>query len=208
MAPLRNIDPEGLYHVFSRGNYKAAIFLDRRHYDKYLSLLARVACRRRWVILDWCLMPNHFHLLIQLQAGGLSDGMRELNGCFSRWSNIQTRRSGTGHFVKNRFGCADVIREGHFWNLLSYIPLNPVRAGIVERPEEWSWSGYRATIGLEHPRPFHEPARLLRFFSGHRREAVRHYIALVEEARVRGRQVDWSDHGSQPATLNVVRSAP
>lgn len=208
MAPLREIDPTGLYHVFSRGNYKAAIFLDRDHYDKYLSLLTRVTERRRWNVLDWCLMPNHFHLLIQLEAGGLSDGMRELNGCFSRWSNMQTERTGTGHFVKNRFGCVDVIREGHLWNLLSYIPLNPVRAGIVERPEEWTWSGYPATIGLEHPRPFHQPHRLLRFFSGDRQEALRRYIALVEEARVRCRESEWSDHGGRPRTSNMVRSAP
>jgi REP-associated tyrosine transposase len=208
MAPPRDIDPTGLYHVFSRGNYKRAIFLDRHHYTKHLSLLARVTRRRRWIVLDWCLMPNHFHLLIQLEAGGLSDGMRELNGCFSRWSNLQTGRTGTGHLVKNRFGCVDVIREGHLWNVLSYIPLNPVRAELVDRPEDWNWSGYRATIGLEHPRPFHQPARLLQFFSGERREAIRRYVAFVEEARVRKSQEEWSDHERQATRLNMVRSAP
>jgi REP element-mobilizing transposase RayT len=208
MAPLRAIDPRGLYHVFSRGNYKGVVFRDQAHCLKYLSLLQRVTQRRRWAIFDWCLMPNHFHLLIQLESGGLSEGMRELNGCFSRWSNRRTGRTGTGHLVRNRFGCVDVIREGHLWNLLSYIPLNPVRAAITERPEEWPWCGYRATIGLEHPRPFHRPAGLLRFFSDDRCEAVRRYVAFVEEARARGRQGDWSDHARRPTHLNVVRSAP
>lgn len=188
------IDPTGLYHVFSRGNYRATIFFDDDHFEKYLSLLARVARRRRWAVLDWCLMPNHFHLLLQLQEGGLSEGMRELNGCFSRWSNRQTDRTGTGHLVKNRFGSVDVIREGHLWNVITYIPLNPVRAGLTPRPEDWAWSGYRATIGLEHPRVFHEPARLLRLFTGDRAEALRRYEAIVADALVRGRQSKWSDH--------------
>lgn len=208
MAPLRILDPTGLYHVFSRGNYKAPIFLDHAHYTKYLSLLTRVTRRRRWLVLDWCLMTNHFHLLIQLQAGGLSEGMREINGCFSRWSNRETGRTGTGHLVKNRFGCVDVIRDGHLWKVLSYIPLNPVRAGLVERPEDWVWSGYRATIGLEHPRAFHEPSRVLRLFSGDRREAVLRYTAFVEEARVQKGQEKWSDQARQTPTPNMVRSAP
>jgi putative transposase len=193
MAPPRLVDPQGLYHVFSRGNYRAPIYIDESHGTKYLSLLARVSARRRWCVLDWCLLPNHFHLLIRLTDDGLSDGMRELNGCFSRWSNRQTGRTGTGHFVKNRFGSVDVIREGHLWELLAYIPLNPVKAGLVRRPEDWPWSGYGATIGLEHPRMFHRPAELLRFFEAGRREAISRYVALVEEARGRESRRNSSD---------------
>lgn len=193
MAPPRSVDPTGLYHVFSRGNYRAAIFFGEDHFTKYLALLDRVARRRHWSLLDWCLMPNHYHLLIQLENGGLSEGMRELNGCFSRWSNRETGRTGAGHLVKNRFGSRDVIRDGHLWDLLSYIPLNPVRANLVERPEDWPWSGYRATIGLEHPRPFHDPARLLRLFGRERPTALRRYIEHVRSARVRDDLEPWSD---------------
>ena len=193
MAPLRAIDPTGLYHVFSRGNYKATIFHDESHATKYLSLLRRVAARRDWTVLDWCLMPNHYHLFIRLQDGGLSDGMRELNGCFSRWSNRVTGRTRTGHLVKNRFGLVDVLRDGHLWEVLTYIPLNPVRAGLVRRPEEWPWSGYRATIGLEHPQAFHQPWELLRFLADGGRDPRVRYISLVEEARVRNEGAKWSD---------------
>src|SRR5438874_1996259 len=90
VAPLREIDPQALVHTMSRGNFRQETFLDGTHYRRYLELLERVAQRRRWTVLDWCLIPNHFHLLIQLRQGGLSDGMRELNGCFSRWSNAKT----------------------------------------------------------------------------------------------------------------------
>jgi putative transposase len=196
MAPPRAFDPTGLYHVFSRGNYKATIFLDESHGTKYLSLLRRVAKRRRWTVLDWCLMPNHYHLFMRLEDGGLSEGMRELNGCFSRWSNRMTGRTGSGHLVKNRFGAVDVIREGHLWEVLSYIPLNSVRAGLVRRPEDWPWSGYRATIGLEHPQAFHRPYELLRFLSGGAGDPRSRYTALVEDARVRGEQAKWSDQAA------------
>jgi REP element-mobilizing transposase RayT len=196
MAPPRIVDPTGLYHIYSRGNYRQLIFLDEDHYEKYVALIDRIARRRRWRLLDWCLMPNHVHLLIQLEDGGLSDGMRELNGCFSRWSNQQTGRTGTGHLVKNRFGSRHAIREGHLWSLLSYLPLNPVRADLVQRPEDWLWGGYRATIGLEHPRPFHDPAGLLRLFGEERAEALRRYIAHVQSALVQDGREAWSDQAA------------
>ena len=102
--------------------------------------------------------------MIQLTEGGLSEGMRELNGCFSRWSNLQTGRTNTGHLVRNRFRSVSVTEESHFWELTRYVPINPVAHGEAKTIEEWPWSGYRANIGLEHPYPFHQPAELLRYF--------------------------------------------
>lgn len=193
MARLRIVDPTGLYHVFTRGNYRARIFHDDRYYAKYASLVTRVARRRHWHVLDWCLMPNHVHLLVQLEDAGLSEGMRELNGCFSRWNNRETGRTGTGHLVKNRFGSKDLLREGHLWEVLSYIPLNPVRANLAEQPEDWPWGGYRATIGLEHPQPFHETGRLLRLFGPDRATALPRYVDHVQSRLVREGQDAWSD---------------
>jgi putative transposase len=194
MAPPRNIDPTGLYHVMSRGNFKQPIFLDDDHFSKYIELVDRVAKRRRWIVLDWCLIPNHYHLLIQLQDGGLSDGMRELNGCFSRWSNSQTARTGTGHLFKNRPALVDVIRDGHLWEVIGYIPMNPVKAGLARTPAGWPWSGYRGTVGLEHPYRFHQPNELLRHFGSDRVEALARYDALIRGRLVREGRAPWSDH--------------
>jgi REP element-mobilizing transposase RayT len=201
MAPLRDIDPDGLYHVMSRGNFRQEVFLDDAHYLKYLELTQRVARRRHWTILDWCLIPNHFHLLIQLSADGLSDGMRELNGCYSRWSNLRTGRTGTGHLWKNRPTLVNVFREGHFWEVMTYIPLNPVKAGLSSLPGGWRWTGYRGTIGLEHPYPFHQPAELLRYFDARLDVARDKYRALVRSELVRAGHVTWSDHGLNGAPL-------
>jgi REP-associated tyrosine transposase len=210
VAPLREIDPTGLYHVMSRGNFKQQMFLDEDHYAKYLRLVDRVSCRRRWDILDWCLMPNHSHLLVQLHADGLSDGMRELNGCFSRWSNFRTGRTGTGHLIKNRPLLVDVIREGHLWELLSYIPLNPVRGGLVDEPWEWPWSGHRAILGLERPYRFHQPWHLLRLFGGERAQALARYEAHIRDSRARDRHASWSDHvvWEAPSRARMVESLP
>jgi putative transposase len=201
MAPLRDIEPDGLYHVMSRGNFRQEVFLDDAHYVRYLELTQRVARRRHWKILDWCLIPNHFHLLIQLSEDGLSDGMRELNGCYSRWSNLRTGRTGTGHLWKNRPTLVNVFREGHFWELMTYIPLNPVNAGLSRLPDGWRWTGYRATLGLEHPYPFHQPAELLRYFDARLDVARDKYWTLVRSELVRGGHVTWSDHSLDGAPL-------
>jgi REP element-mobilizing transposase RayT len=193
MAPLREVDPTGLYHVMSRGNFRGRIYLDEDHYVHYLSLLTRVARRRNWVVIDWCLMPNHYHLVIQLTDGGLSEGMRELNGCFSRWSNSQTGRTGTGHFFKNRFRSLEIIRDGHFWSVLRYLPLNPVEADLSKDPADWPWTGYRATIGAEHPFPFHQPGELLKNFAVKPKTALSRYMRFVGEGLVRPGRAPWSD---------------
>jgi putative transposase len=208
MAPLREIDPTGLYHVMSRGNYQQTIFPTDDHYAKYLELVDRVALRRRWIILDWCLMPNHYHLLVRLTENGLSDGMRELNGCYSRWSNSQSGRTGTGHLVKNRPNFVDVMREGHLWELLSYIPLNPVRGNLCEAPADWRWSGYRATIGLEPSRRFHQPNELLRLFGKQRLQSIMRYKTFVRDGLVAKGQPEWSDQVQSATSLRRVVESP
>jgi len=177
----------------SRGNYRQTIFPDDDHYAKFVRLLTRVSRKQRWIILDWCLMPNHFHLAVQLVEGGLSGGMQELNGCYSRWSNSLSGRTGTGHLVKNRFKGIPLKRDAHFWSVLRYIPLNPVKGKLVKHPADWPWSGYRATVGLEHPYPFHQPAQLLRFFAATPKVALRRYRQFIEDGLVQEVHDPWSD---------------
>lgn len=207
MAPLREIDPQGVYHVMSRGNFRQRVFIDDDHYRRYLHLLLRVTTRLHWLVLDWCLMPNHFHLVIQLTEGGLSDGMRELNGCFSRWSNVRTGRTGTGHLWKNRFKALDLDDRVHFLMVARYVPNNPVKDGLVTRPEDWPWSGYPATIGLEFPYAFHQPAELLKNFGTRPEVARRRYTELVDLGPLPEGHGPWSDQDELPRALTMVESA-
>jgi putative transposase len=200
MAPPRDVHPTALVHVMSRGNFRQETFLDGAHYRRYLDLLERVAARRDWGVLDWCLIPNHFHLLIQLTCGGLSAGMQALNGGFSRWSNAQTGRTGTGHLWKNRFKAVEIVEHEHFLETARYIPNNPVAAGLVRQPEDWPWSGYRANVGLEQPRAFHDTAQLLAYFGREPDVAIAHYEQFVHDGLVRSGHVAWSDQGYESRT--------
>ena len=195
------IDPTGIYHVMSRGNYRQTIFVDDDHFSRYLFLVDRVTARRKWIVLDWCLIPNHYHLLIQLTEDGLSDGMRELNGCFSRWSNAVRDRTGTGHLVRNRFTCRHVATDSHLFNVTRYLALNPVAADLTRLPEEWPWSGYRALAGLDHPLRFHRPTELLKYFDSNPALAQEAYRRFVHDSPVPIGIDPWSDHG-----FDVVRS--
>ena len=193
MALPHDIEPTGLYHVMSRGNYRQPIFHDTSHYLRYLVLLERVARKRGWVVLDWCLMPNHYHLILHLSDAGLSEGMRELNGCYSRWSNAARGLTGTGHLVRNRFNLRMIDTDEYLFELFRYLPLNPVRSSQqqISRPEDWPWSGFRANAGLEHPRSFHRPAELLAYFDPSPRRAHRAYRAHVRSGL--GSCGSWSD---------------
>jgi putative transposase len=201
MAPLRLVDPCGLYHIMSRGNYRRTIFPDGDHAERYFQLLNRVALRQKWIVIDWCLMPNHYHLLIQLTDGGLSEGMRELNGCYSRWSNGVHQLTGTGHLVRNRFKSLLVDDDPYLLALLQYVPNNPVRAGLTVIPEDWQWSGFRAAAGLEHPRAFHRPSMALAHFNNDPERARALYRRHVSGADLKG-PVPWSDQDGGDAWLD------
>jgi len=112
MAPPRIIDPEGYVHVGSRGNFGRALYEDPSHRTTFLLLYARVARDLGWTTLAYCLMTNHYHFLIRLTDGGLSEGMQQLNGTFSRRMNALHDRTGGGHLFKNRFDGTWLNREG------------------------------------------------------------------------------------------------
>ena len=181
MAKRRVIDPTGYCHVTSRGNYRHTIFVDANHYERHLMMVEEVARKFGWLVLDWCHLPNHFHLFLRLQDGGLSEGMQRLNGGFSRWTNAVHGRTGIGHLVKNRFVSKPVDHQSHLLEMCRYLPLNPVAAGLASQADEWRWSGYSATAGLAHPRPFHRPELVLRFFHEEPSEARLRLAAWIED---------------------------
>lgn len=193
VAPPRIVDPQGLYHVMSRGNYRATIFPDDDHAERYMFFLNRVSSRRNWIVVDWCLMPNHYHLLIQLTDNGLSDGMRELNGCYWRWSNQMHELTGAGHLVRNRFKSLLVEDDRYLLQLLQYVPNNPVRAELATAAEEWKWSGFRATAGMEYPRAFHRPSVALAHFHRDPKRAQDLYTRHVTLGAASDSPVPWSD---------------
>jgi len=185
MAPPRIVDPFGYYHLGTRGNFGEAIFEERADFEKFLELYERASSRRRWTTLDWVLLHNHVHLFVKLNDGGLSKGMQELVGGYSRWFNLKKGRTGEGHTFKNRFFSKQVTSESQFLTLCEYIALNPVEARPCSDPADWEWSGYAATIGRARPRPFHDVGALLAHFGPTAQRARACYFRLVDDARRR-----------------------
>ena len=148
--PLR-IQAEGLtYHVTTRGTGGMAIYRDDTDRRSFLDVLADVADTHDLVCHAYCLMTNHYHVVTTTTRANLSGAMRQLNGCYAqRWNRRHTR---AGHVFQGRFNAQIVQREGYFATVCRYVLMNPVRAGLVRAPEDWSWSSYRATVGLG-PRP-------------------------------------------------------
>jgi putative transposase len=135
----------GIFHVTSRGNRGVDVFLDEVTRLRFLRMLQQTIARSSWRCLAYCLMTNHFHLVVTMEKPTLSAGMHWLNGCYAQWLN---RRHGfRGHLFEDRFHSEAVESEAHLLELSRYLPLNPVRGGLCRHPADWPWSSYRATIG-------------------------------------------------------------
>src|SRR5882724_1159736 len=144
--PLRIEYDGALYHVTSRGNDRKAIFKDDRDRELFLNTLAQVTERFHWICHAYCLMNNHYHLVIETPDGNLSKGMRQLNGVYTQSFNRRHRR--VGHLFQGRFKAILVERESHLLELCRYIVFNPARIKSSAKASTWAWSSYRATGGL------------------------------------------------------------
>ena len=150
--PLRIEFPGAVYHVTSRGNARAPIFLGNGDRHLFLDTLSGVVEQHGWLCHAYCLMTNHYHLLLETPGANLSRGMRELNGLYAQCFNRRNDR--VGHVFQGRFKGILVQRESHLLELARYIVLNPVRAGMECAAEDYRWSSLRATLGLVPPPPW------------------------------------------------------
>ncbi|HAU1322460.1 TPA: addiction module toxin RelE, partial [Legionella pneumophila] len=145
VRPLRIEFAGGLYHITSRGNRKEAIYLSDEDRENFLSVLGDTCLKYQWLCHSYCLMTNHYHLLIETPLGNLSKGMRYLNGVYTQKFNKSHKR--IGHVLQGRYKSILVEKDSYLLELSRYIVLNPVRVGMVEKADEWSWSSYLATSG-------------------------------------------------------------
>jgi REP-associated tyrosine transposase len=185
--PLRLQFPGALYHVTARGNERKAIVRDDDDRGLWLGGVERVCSRFGWLVYAYCLMDNHFHLLVETPVPNLARGMRELNGVSAQHFNRRHRRS--GHLFGGRYSALVVERERHLLEGARCVVLNPERASVpIERYHRYRWSSYRATAGLAPAPAFLAQERLLELFSHDRSQALRRYRAFVRAGL----------HGSDP----------
>jgi putative transposase len=182
--PLRIEFPGGVYHVTSRGNARQAIFMDNEDRGGFLDVLSMVVERFKWLCHAYCLMENHYHLLIETPNANLSKGMRELNGVYTQGFNRRYRR--VGHLFQGRYKAILVEKDNHLLSLCRYVVLNPVGVGLVRRPEQWRWSSYRATVGLAKRPSFLTIDWVLSQFGRRKRVAMEKYRGFVVEGMNKG----------------------
>ena len=143
----------------------------------FLEVLAEAVGVFNWAVHAYCLMDNHYQLLVETPNGNLSKGMRHLNGVYAQRFNRQHGR--VGHVFQGRYKALIVEKETYLLELARYIVLNPVRAKLVRCPDEWPWSSYRATVGLCAAPNWLTIDWILVNFSTQRNEATRHYADFV-----------------------------
>lgn len=177
--PLRIEFPGALYHVTSRGNARADIVGDDDDRRIFVDTLARTVERHGWLCHAWCLMGNHYHVLVETPAANLSRGMRQLNGVFTQ--RLNRRHDRVGHVLQGRYKAIVVEREPHLLELCRYVVLNPVRADMVRRARDWHWSSFRGTAGLARARPFEHRDWVIAQFGTEEGVAVRSYRRFVAD---------------------------
>ena len=177
--PLRIEYDGALYHVTSRGNERKPIFKDDGDRELFLATLWQVSERFHWLCHAYCLMGNHYHLVIETPDGNLSKGMRQLNGVYTQAFNRRHHR--VGHLFQGRFKGILVQKESHYLEVCRYVVLNPVRAKAVKQPREWAWSSYRATGGLAAVPRCLKVEEILSHFGQRRGPAQKKYREYVGE---------------------------
>jgi putative transposase len=191
--PLRIEFAGALYHVTSRGNKCEDIYLSDRDRELFLSILGEVCQRFNWHCHAYCLMSNHYHLLIETPDANLAQGMRQLNGVYTQRFNQAQKR--VGHVFQGRYKAILVEKDSYLLELSRYIVLNPVRARMVRAAQDWPWSSYRATVGFSQAPQWLTVNWVLSAFGPYLSEAVNGYELFIAEGA--GQPSPWEQLKNQ-----------
>jgi len=177
--PLRIEFAGALYHITSRGNARENIYQDNSDRDSFLELLYKTNMRHDWICHAYCLMSNHYHLLIETRKPTLSKGMKYLNGSYTQRYNRRHQR--IGHVFQGRYKSILIEKESYLRELSRYIVLNPVRARMVRKVVDWPWSSYRATAGYTSSNDCLSTDWILSGFGKYKKTACERYRTFVQQ---------------------------
>lgn len=168
----------GYHHVVTRGNNKQTTFLTNHDRVTFLGLLEMCATRHHWTIIAYCLMRNHYHLVLRIEEG-LARGMRDLNGFYALYFNHEHGR--INHLFGKRYWSEFTETEAHLKNAIRYVIQNPRRAGAKGALRDHPWTSYRASVGDEFgPRRF-DRSELLELFGRDPATAQAAFVAFCDE---------------------------
>ena len=175
--PLRIQYPGAFYHITARGNERKDVYKNNRDREKFLSYLGTATERYGARIHAYCLMSNHYHLLLETPDGNLPQIMRHINGAYTTYFNVKRQRS--GHLFQGRYKAILVEADEYATQLSRYIHLNPVRAGMVEEPGDYRWSSYQYYAGWQTPPEWLQTDFITDFFGGKKSIAQKRYREFV-----------------------------
>lgn len=208
MSKHRRIQFKGAtYHVMSRGNRKSRIFEDNSDRRRFLAIFSDALERYGVECASYCLMGNHYHLIVHTPRGNISRFMKVVNGGFTQ--AINRRHKWTGHVLERPFEALVVDDSCYLRTALGYVARNPVEAGLVAKPELWEWSSYAGAIGLRDPEPFVTPTWLQRAFpSATMEDTKERFVDLVNnfpgQLLLDERDVVFGDHGLQTEVRELI----
>ena len=191
--PLRLEFSGALYHVTSRGDRREAVYENDTDRQAFLSLLDQVCEIHNWLCHAYCLMGNHYHLLVETPDANLSKGMRQLNGVYTQQFN--QRHDRVWHVFQGRYKAILVEKQAYLLEVARYIVLNPVRAQMVRSAKDWPWGSYRATAGYAVMPTCLTSDWLLSAFGVTWSEAQEHYRQFVQAGK--GQPSPWQELRNQ-----------
>ena len=177
--PLRIEYPGAWYHVMNRGRRREDIFLDESDYHLFLDVLKDTAKMWNLKVSAYCLMSNHYHLLVQTPEGNLSRCMRHLNGVYTQRFNL--KHGLDGQLFRGRYKSVLVEEDNYLLELLRYIHRNPLEAGIVTKLNDYPWSSHRGYLEQEKGWSWLHRNMLLEMFSKTRKQAFSDYLTFVTQ---------------------------
>ena len=171
--PLRIEYPGAFYHITARGNDRKDIFRSRKDRERFLFYLDSATQRYQAIVHAYCLMTDHYHLLLETPDGNLSRIMQQINSAYATHFNVKRRRA--GHLLEGRYHAILVEADAYAKEFSRYIHLNPVRAGVAGKPEDYVWSSYAYYTGTKKPPAWLTRDMILSCFGRKEIEAQRRY---------------------------------
>jgi REP element-mobilizing transposase RayT len=198
--PLRIEFENAWYHVMNRGRHGEAVFHDATDYQGFMALIRET--REMWGlrVAAFCLMPNHYHLLVQTPQGNISRCLRHINGVYTQRFN--RRHQVDGQLFRGRYKSILVDGDSYLLELVRYIHRNPVRAGLADQPGRYPWSSYQGYLSRNKKWDWLDTDLVMAMFSTDRREAISAYRKFMEQEDS-GEIVKWLDGKKWPAALGT-----
>ncbi|MHB8780144.1 MAG: transposase [Candidatus Geothermincolia bacterium] len=195
-----------LYHVFSRGNDKQTLFADHEDGQLFLKFLSIAAERHELRVFAYCIMGTHYHLLVETPRANIAAGMHQLLSLYAHAFNQKYEKC--GHAFQSRYTSFPIEKDSYLFEVIRYILLNPVHAGVSSDPADWPFSSYRATVGREQSPDFLDVPGLLGFFGLDMESGLENLVEHVKNGIGKAPLLDFGGKTLRPTLEEIFRSRP